>query len=579
MAKHWWRSLGSILSALVLGLTIAGCAIAPSQTAETSSQIVQGILGDLKTFNAALSTETPNIFGLTYEGLTRKDPFTDETEPALAESWEVSENGLRVVFTLREGLHWSDGAPLTADDVDFTFNEVYLNDAIPTSTRDILHIGQSRSLPQVRALDDRRVEFRLPEPFAPFFGSTGASILPAHALRESVRTLDNEGKPEFLSKWSIGTPPEEIIVNGPYQLESYATSQRVVYRRNPYYWQDPEPHIERVIWEIVENQDVELVRFRSRDLDSLGISPEYFSLLKREEDRGNFTIYNGGPAYGTLFITFNLNKGIREDKPLVDPVRSRWFNTVEFRQAIAHAIDRGKMIDNVYRGLGEPQNSHISVQSPFYDSTVKRYDYDPKRARELLLAAGFKYEDDKLIDREGNRVRFTLLTNAGNKVREAIGAQIQQDLGAIGIQVDFNPIAFSVLVDKLTNTLDWECILIGFGGGNEPHFSSNLWNPDGNLHLFNQKPRTGMPVVGREVFDWEDRIGQLYIQAASELDFEKRKALYAETQQLTQEYLPAINLVNALSLSAVRDRFEGIRYSPLGGAFWNIEELQISAAD
>lgn len=578
MAKHWWQSLGLALGAILLGMAIAGCGPAP--TTEETSQVVQGILGDLKTFNSALSTESPNISGLTSEGLVRKNPFTDATEPALAESWETSEGGLRIVFTLREGLRWSDGAPLTTKDVDFTFNEIYLNEAIPTSARDILRVGQSRSLPEVRALDDRRVEFRLPEPFAPFFSSAGLGIFPAHILQESVRTLDDEGKPEFLSKWSVSTPPEEIIVNGPYQVESYATSQRIIFRRNPYYWQDPKPFIERVFWQIVENQDVELVRFRSKDLDSMSVSPEYFSLLKREEDRSNFTIYNGGPAYGTRFITFNLNKGSREDKPLVDPVRSRWFNTLEFRQAIAHAIDRDKTIDNVYRGLGEPQNSHISVQSPFYDPTVKSYDYDLNRARELLRSAGFSYdEEDRLIDRDGNRVRFTLLTNAGNKVREAIGAQIKQDLDAIGIQVDFNPVAFSVLVDKLTNTLEWECILIGFTGGNEPNSGANLWNPDGNLHMFNQKPRAGEPLVGREVADWEARISELYVQGASELDLEKRKAIYAETQQLSQEYLPMINLVNSLAFTAVRDRFEGIRYSPLGGAFWNLEDIKIAAED
>lgn len=575
MAKRWWRSLGLILSAIVLGVAIAGCG-ATSTTAK-SSQVTQGVLGDLKTFNSALSTESPNISGLTTEGLVRKNPFTDETEPALAESWEVSEGGLRVVFTLREGLRWSDGAPLTTDDVDFTFNEIYLNDAIPTSARDILRIGQSRALPQIRALDARRVEFRLPEPFAPFFTSAGLEILPAHILRDSVRTLDSSGQPMFLNMWNTGTPPEEIIGNGPYQLESYATSQRIVFRRNPYYWQDPKPYIERAIWEIVENQDAQLVRFRSKDLDSLSVSPEYFSLLKREEARSDFTIYNGGPAYGTQFINFNLNKGIRDGQPLVDPVRSRWFNTLEFRQAIAYAIDRNKMIDNVFRGLGKPQNSHVSVQSPFYDPTVKSYDYDLDRARELLRSAGFSNDDDgHLIDSEGNRVRFTLLTNAGNKIREAIGAQIKQDLDAIGIQVDFNPVAFSVLVDKLSNTLEWECILIGFTGGNEPNSGANLWNPDGNLHMFNQKPRTDPPLIGREVADWEERIGQLYVQAASELDLEKRKALYAETQELSQEYLPMINLVNPLSLTAVRDRFEGIRFSPLGGAFWNIEEIQIA---
>ncbi len=574
---RWVSVAGSVALCLAVGLATVACrpTIDP-----TVSQLVQSILSDPKTFNSTLSTESPNISGLTAEGLVRKNPFTDATEPLLAESWEVTDGGLRIVFTLREGLRWSDGAPLTTDDVDFTFNEVYFNEDIPTSSRDLLRVGQSRQLPQVRALDARRVEFRLPEPFAPFFVAAGLEILPAHILRESVRRRDRDGQPEFLSKWSTGTPPEEIVVNGPYRIESYAPSQRLIFRRNPNYWQSPKPYIERVIWQVVENQDAEFLQFRAGGLDAASVTPEYFSVLKREEDRGNFTIYNGGPAYGTSFITFNLNKGRREGEPLVDPVRSRWFNTLEFRQAIAYAIDRQRLINNVYRGLGEPQNSHISVQSPFYDPTVKRYDYDPERAEQLLLGAGFAYDGEgRLRDRENNLVRFTLLTNAGNKTREALGAQIAQDLGKVGITVDFVPVAFNTLVDKLVNTLEWECILIGFTGGNEPNSGANLWSLDGNLHMFNQKPRTGEPLVGREIADWERQIAELYVRAAGELELDKRQALYAETQQLAQEYLPMINLVNPLALSAVRDRFAGIRFSPLGGAFWNIEELEIAAAD
>lgn len=575
--KRGLQWLGTLAILAIVGATSIGCrpAIDPA-----ASQVAYGILSDPKTFNAAISAESPATSTLLYEGLVRKNPFTDATEPALAESWEVSEDGLQIVFTLRENLRWSDGAPLTADDVDFTFNEIYFNPDIPTSTRDVLRVGQSRSLPQVRQLDDRRVEFQLPQPFAPFFVAATAEILPAHALRASVQTRDRDGNPEFLSKWSTGAPPETVIVNGPYQLESYAASQRLVFHRNPYYWQNPKPSIERLIWEVVENQDAELLQFRAGGLDAIGVSPEYFSLLKREEERGNFTIYNGGPAYGTTFITFNLNKGRRNGEPLVDPVRSRWFNSLEFRQAVAYAIDREKMINSIYRGLGEPQNSHISIQSPFYDGSVKQYDRDLGKARQLLQTAGFQYDaDGRLLDRDGNRVRFTLLTNSGARAREAFGAQIKQDLDEIGIQVDFTPVAFGVLVDKLTNTLEWECILIGFTGGNEPNSAANMWSLDGNIHMFNQQSRTGEPLVGREIADWERQISELYVRAAGELDPERRRALYIETQRLSQEYLPTINLANPLSLTAVRDRFEGIRYSPLGGAFWNIEEIKIAASD
>ncbi|BAY09086.1 ABC transporter substrate-binding protein [Calothrix sp. NIES-2098] len=582
--KRFWLL---IILSVATALTVAACN--PSNFKTTAAQVPQlvtSILSDPKTFNFPLSSEFPNIFGLTYEGLITENYETGKVEPALAESWQISDDKLKIVFTLRDNLKWSDGQPLTVDDVVFTYNDIYLNEAIPTDARDGMRIGESRKLPTVRKIDNRRVEFAVPEPFAPFLRSaTGYPILPAHALRESVTTKDQEGKPKFLSKWGVDTPPNELIVNGPFKLERYDTSQRVVFRRNPYYWRKdaqgkPQPYIERIVWQIVESTDTSLLQFRSGGLDTVGVSPEYFSLLKVQEKQGNFKIYNGGPGSGTTFLIFNLNKGSRDGKPLINPIKSRWFNTVEFRQAVAYAIDRQTMINNTFRGLGQPQDSPISVQSPYYLSPkegLKVYNYNLDKARQLLIKAGFKYnEKNQLIDTQGNNVRFTLLTNAGNKIREAMGSQIKRDLSKIGIQVDFTPLAWNTYTDKLSNSLDWEASLLGLTGGLEPNDGANVWSPEGGLHMFNQKPQAGQkPIQGWEVAPWEARIGELYIQAARELDEPKRKAIYADTQRLAQEYLPFIHLVNAYSMSAVRNRFEGIKFSGLGGAFWNIHEIKI----
>lgn len=578
-----------IIITLVISLILVACK--PSNFISKAEagvpQLVTSILSDPKTFNYPLSQESPNIFGLTYAGLTNQNPITGKIEPELAESWQISEDKLKIVFTLRENLKWSDGQPLTVDDVIFSYNDIYLNKAIPTDVRDTLKIGEKGLFPTVKKVDNRRVEFTVPEPFAPFLSSaTANAILPAHALRESVTTKDNEGKPQFLTKWGVDTPPDELIVNGPYKLERYDTSQRVVFRRNPYYWRkdpqgNPQPYIEKYVWQIVESTDTSLLQFRSGGLDAVGITPDYFSLLKRQEKQGNYKIYNGGPTPSTTFIFFNLNKGRRDGKPLVDPVKSRWFNTVEFRQAVAYAIDRQTMINNTFRGLGQLQNSPISLQSPYYLSPkegLKVYNYNPEKAKQLLIKAGFKYNgQNQLLDAQGNRVRFTLLTNAGNRIREAMGSQIKQDLSKIGIQVDFTPLAWNTYTDKISNTLDFDCGLIGFGGGLEPNDGANLWSPDGGSHLFNQKPPAGeKPLEGREVAPWEAEIGKLYIQGARELDEAKRKEIYGKTQQITQEYLPMIYLVNPYSLIALRDRFANIQFSALGGAFWNIHEIKIT---
>ena len=575
----------TVIAFTAIGLTACNPTKLKTNAAQVP-QLVTSILSDPKTFNAALSSESPNIFGYTYEGLLTQNPIDGKIEGVLAQSWEISPDKTKITFTMREGLKWSDGQPLTVDDVVFTYNDIYLNENIPTDTRDVLRVGKDRKLPTVKKIDNRRVEFSVPEPFRPFLLNTGASILPAHILEKSVKTKNKDGKLEFLSKWGVDTPPQELIVNGPYKLERYDTSQRVIFRRNPYYWRKdaqgkPQPYIERIVWQIVESTDTSLLQFRSGDLDTIGVSPDYFSLLKVQEKQGNFKIYNGGPSSSTSFISFNLNKGKRKNQPLVDPIKSKWFNNVQFRQAVAYAIDRQTMLNNTFRGLGTPQNSPISVQSPYFlspEQGLKVYKYNPDKAKELLIKAGFKYnEKNLLVDDPGNEVRFALLTNAGNKIRESMGSQIKQDLSKIGIQVDFTPLAWNTFIDKLSNTLDWDACLIGLTGGLEPNDGANVWSPQGGLHMFNQKPQAGQkPIEGWEVADWEKKINELYIQGAQEFDEVKLKEIYGESQQLTQEYLPFIYLVNSYSLSAVRNRFEGIKFSALGGAFWNIHEIKIT---
>ncbi len=572
-----------VILATITALSVAACNPAnfKSEAAQKTPELILSTLSDPKTFNYALSQESPNIFPYTFVGLTTQNPISGEIEPELAESWKISDDGLRFVFTLRDNLKWSDGKPLTAEDVVFSYNQIYFNKEIPTDTKDAFKIGESGQLPKVRKLSDRQVEFTLPEPFRPFLQNMGVPILPAHALRESVKTKDSEGKPLFLQKWDVDTPVNEIVTNGPYKLGRYNTTQRVVFEKNPYYWKKDKPLIDKINWEIVESQDTSLLQFRSGSLDSIGVTPDYFSLLKKEEKRGNFDIKNGGPATGTSFVFFNLNKGSRNGKPLVDPVKSKWFNSKEFRQAVAYAIDRETMINNTFRGLGQTQDSPISVQSPYYlppEKGLKVYDYNPDKARELLKSVGFKYNaQGELLDENGNRVRFTLLTNSGNKIREAMGAQIKSDLSKIGIQVDFTPLAWNTYLDKISNTLDFDMALLGLTGGLEPNDGANVWKPEGGLHMFNQKPQAGQkPIEGWEVAPWEKEIAQLYVKASQELDEAKVKEIYAETQRITQENLPFIYLVNPLSLAAVRNKFDGIEYNAIGGAFWNIEEVKIT---
>lgn len=573
----------------IVAIALSGCS--PDQFKSQAAQvprIVVDTLSDPSTFNPVINDSANDVLGYIYEGMLSTNGLTGELEPGIAESWEISDDNLSIIFTLRDGMKWSDGEPLTADDVVFTFNDILFNPKIPSSAQDILRIGESGTFPIVRKLDARRVEVRSPEKFAPLLRFAGGSqILPKHVLQPVVEAKDSQGNSAFISALGTDTPLDKLVTNGPYQLASYSPSQRIILRRNPHYWRkdaqgNPQPYIEQVVLEIVESTDASLIQFRSGSLDVEGITPDYFSLIKREEKRGNFTIYNGGPALSTSFITFNLNQGKRNGKPLIDPNKTRWFNHLEFRKAIAHAIDRETMINNIFQGLGLPQNSQMYVQSPYYlspEQGLPVYEYDLEKAKALLKSVGFTYNSaGQLLDDEGNRVRFTLVTNAGNKIRESIGSQIKRDLSKIGMQIDLQLIGFNTLIKKMDNSIDWEAMVLGIGGAPfEPDGGRNTWSPDGRLHVFNQKPGEGEePLEGRVVADWEKDIYRLYVQGGQELDDEKRKIIYGESQRIAQANLPFIYLVNPLSLVAVRNKIEGVRYSAAGGSLWNIHELKIT---
>ena len=584
-----WRRWLILLLALTSTITLTSCN--PSQFKTQAAQVPQLIFttpSGPSTFNLVLNQSAFSVFGYLYEGLlTENFSQKGKLEPALSEAWEISEDKKRIIFTLRDNLKWSDGQPLTVDDVIFTYQDVYLNPKIQTDLKDILKIGISRAFPTVKKLDERRIEFTVPEPFAPFLRTVGGlPILPAHILRETVQTTDAKGNPKFLSTWDTSTDPTKIIGNGPYKMESYTPNQRVIFRRNPYYWRKdtqgkPQPYVERIVLQVIENTDNQLVSFRSGQLDDLDVNPNAFPLLKSEEKRAKFTIYNGGPDSTTLFLGFNLNKALNfKNQPFVDPIKSRWFNTLAFRQAVAYAIDRQTMITNIYRGLADIQNSTIPVQSPYYLSPqqgLKVYDYNPEKAKQLLLGAGFKYNSQgQLLDAQGNRVRFSMLVKAEDIPRVNMAVQIQQDLAKIGIQADLQAIAFNVAIEKLQSR-NWESYVGGFGGGGvEPNSGANIWSSKGRLHQFNQSPQPGEPPIkGWEVSDWEKEIDQLFIEGARELDETKRKAIYARFQQIAQEQLPFIYLVNKLSFEAVRDRVQNLKFSSLGGAFWNLYELKV----
>ncbi len=535
-------------------------------------------ISDPLTFNLAISTDASSsgVLGYLFEGLTETSWLTDEVEPALAQSWEHSADGLTWTFYLRRDVQWHDGEPLTAHDVDFTFNRIIYNQDIPASSRPSFNFrfldeqtGEWQQAPMtVTALDDYTVQCVLPAPFAPFLRSMGTAIYPKHILEPHV----DDGT--FVDTWGLDTPPAEIIGTGPFTIATYEPGQRVVMQRNPSYWLrddagNPLPYLDQVVHLIVPDLDAELALFLSGDSDAYGVRGEDYARLEPMQEEGNFTMHRRGPAFGTTFMGFNMNPGVSPDtgQPYVAPEKLRWFQNLQFRQAVAHTIDKATMVAQVQHGLGYPQWASISpAAGDFHNPNVPRYEYDLEKANEILDDLGWTDTNGDGIreDDQGNEIAFSLVTNTGNTVRGEVGELVHRGMQGLGLRVDFRLVEFGDLVGQLTATYDWEAMIIGFTGGTEPHFGINFWHSGENLHLW--YPNQPEPAT-----DWEARIDELYIMASRELDRTKRVDLYHEAQDVAAENLPVIYTTLSERLSAVRNVFGNT--TPTLYALWDIRYL------
>lgn len=535
-------------------------------------KLIRPTTSDPRSFNPILAKETSTtvITSLLFDGLTKTDVVTLEVEPNLAKSWEVERGGKRWIFNLRKDVYWSDGEKFTAEDVVFTFNDLIYNPDIPNSSRDIFTIRGKEI--QVKKIDKYRVEFILPYKFAPFLRSLSQDILPKHKLKQAV-----ENK-KFNFTWGTNAEESEIVGTGPFILKEYLPGERVILGRNPYYWKkdaqgNPLPYLDEIIFVILQNQDTVLLKFIEGELDYYGLRGEDLPILGPLQDEGNFTIYNAGPAFGSNFLTFNQNPGVNpnSNKPFIPSYKLEWFRNNNFRKAVAYAIDRRKIIEIVYNGLGYSQYSPMSPTSGyFYNPDVKTYSYNLDKAKNILEQEGFidRNKDGIIEDPEGHKVKFTILTNTGNTERIKIASMIRKDLSNLGMEVNFLPLEFNNLVAKLTSSFDWEAVLIGLTGGIEPHFGKNVWHSSGHLHMWypgQEKPYTL----------WEKKIDEIFDKAVQILKREERKKLYDKWQEIVSKRLPVIYTVLPASLYAVRNKFGNLHPTVYGGPFGEIEYVYV----
>ena len=531
-----------------------------------------------KTFNPFNSKDaTSSTFAdIMYDGLVTIDPVSGQYIPKLAKSFEI--NGNDYIVHLRHGVKWSDGKPITADDVYFTWKNIILDGYGNTSTRDSISVDGK--LPTVQKLDDYTVKFTTPEPFAPFLASLSTPIAPKHIFEPAVK----KGKEFFDTFMSTNINPKDLVTSGPFRMVEYVPAQRAVYKRNPDYYVinskgEKLPYLDKIIYLIVGDANNEVLKFEGGELDVIGVKGSDVPRFKERQEHGDFSMVNLGPDTGTMYLSMNLNDRTDENgKPYVDPIKGKWFRDLNFRKAVDLVIDRENMVYNIANGFAKPLFTPESLNSIFLNEELKPYPRDVDKAKEFLRASGFTWDKKgRLRDKDGNRVEFDLLTNAGNSEREAIGVMIKQDLEDLGMKVNFKPIEFNSLVNKLLSTYEWDMVVMGLTGSPlEPNGGKNVWLSNGALHMYNQRKTAE---AGVNLLPWEKELDYLFEKGATALTFDERKKFYDRYQEIIYNEKPMIYLYSPVRISAIRNKFKNVYPTSLGGVIHNIEEIYVDTED
>jgi peptide/nickel transport system substrate-binding protein len=537
----------------------------------TGGRIVVGLRSEPKTLNPVLAADdtSRDVIRCMTADLIHINRETMKTEPALAKSWAVSRDGKQYTLHLRHGLRFSDGQPLNADDVLFSFH-LYLDERVHSPQRDLLIIGGKPV--DVLKLDDYTIRFDLAQPYAAaerIFD--GLAILPRHLLEETYRSGN------FAHAWTLSALPNQFAGLGPFRLKEYVPGQRIVLENNPHYWKKDRasnrlPYLDEIVFLFVPSEDAQVVRFEAGDTDILSrFSAESFAVLEKEQTARSYHLYDLGAGFEYNFLFFNLNDLAAKGHPEIEKKQS-WFQDPRFRQAVSAAIDRESIIRLVYRGRATALWGNVTPGNKLWiDSALPHPAQSLDRARQLLQSAGFSLKGDgTLVDAHGAPVEFSILTNSSNSQRSKMATLIQDDLSKLGMNVHVVSLEFRAMVDRLLNTYDYEAAVMGLVTSDaDPTPEMNVWLSRGETHLWH-------PEQTKPATHWEAQIDRLMEQQMITLDYTKRKQVYDRVQEIIAENLPVICLASPNILVGAKDRVGNFRPAILDPyTLWNIEQLYV----
>lgn len=532
-----------MLTRFVITLLLCGAAAATS-----ASELRFCLRADPKTFNPLLVEDeaSQTVRYLTGGVLIRLNRYTQELEGELATKWKVSENGRRIDFELRPGVRFSDGTPFSCEDVAYTMRQL-MDPELHSPVGDAF-----RSAPgpvESKCSGAASVTIRFPAPVAALASQFDqVAILSAHS------------------------PAKESAVLGPFVVGDYKPGSYLVLRRNPNYWKrdangKPLPYLDSIRLEIQQNRELELLRFRRGELDIVNkLDPDMYDRLAAEIPH---SVVDAGPSLDWETVFFNQVAAA----PLPEYKR-RWFRSDDFRRAVSEGIRRDDMVRIVYRGHARPATGPISVANRFWlNPALPAASGSEAAVMALFQHAGFHRSGNTLLDRDGNKVEFSMITNAGNKLHERMLALIQQDLARFGIQLNVVTLDFPSLIERISRTYNYEAVLMAFTNVDlDPSAQMNIWVSSAANHQWN--PSEKAPSTA-----WEAEIDKLMSQQIASQDRVKRKLYFDRVQQIVADKVPILFLVNPNALSAVSSNVKNVTPAVLAPQiYWNADRLQVGGA-
>jgi peptide/nickel transport system substrate-binding protein len=531
---YFYRYLRQLCSFLAVSFLFPGFCVKAQNTQLNNpsygDKIITGSTAEASNLIPMLASDSASheVSAFIFNGLVKYDKDLTLIGD-LAESWDISEDGLTITFHFKKGVKWHDGVEFTADDVMFGYKTIIDEKTLSAYKEDFLQVKKAE------VLDKYTFRVVYDKPYAPALASWGSLVvLPKHILEK-----EDIGKTAF-SRKPIGT--------GPFKFKEWIPGQKVILDANDDYFED-RPYLDGVTIRIIPDTTTMFLELKTKGLDWMGLSPlQYKKQTEGRFFRKNYKKFRY-PSFSYTYFGFNL--------------KHPWFSDKKIRQAIAYALDKEELVKGVLLGLGTVSTGPYVPNTWPYNPNVKKYEYNPQKSKELLKEAGWIDADgDGILEKNGKKFEFTVLTNMANTARIKTATIIQYRLKEVGIKLNIRSLEWSAFINWFIDKKRFEAVILGWSIGLDPDqydiwHSTKIKEKELNFVSFSNKEVDDLLEEGRRTFD-----------------IEKRKKAYFRIQEILAEELPYIFLYVPDNLPIVSSRFEGIEPAPIGIGY-NIEKWYV----